>query len=113
MYGDRRRYRRYNIDIKTSFTIVSSSNITSKATIENLSLAGAKLSINDRVKRGVQLFVEIVHDGLKCNIVAIGKIIWVKEEDNVTSCGIRFIWLSDKDIFIQYLKRLEYAANVY
>ncbi|MBN1405517.1 MAG: PilZ domain-containing protein [Candidatus Omnitrophica bacterium] len=115
MVEDRRRYKRFNADAKASYIVTDpAGTVVEKGTgtLENVSYIGAKINLERSLCGKVRFLIEFILGNAKTSIIAIGKMVWIKDYGH-DSCGIVFDWISDEKAYQKYLTLLEEAEGVY
>ncbi|GEM_PF-2729800 len=118
--SERRKYKRYSTSIKANYALTEKTifggikrQVSGECIIEAMSYNGIRLSLSEYPCRNACIFIEIILNNLDIALTASGKVVWVKADNSASTCGIKLSWISDDDMYCNYIKMLEAAESLY
>lgn len=113
MPGDRRKYKRYTIDLMVDCAFAGLlEDMVEKGIIRNIGYRGLKLEAVKKPGKGAHFVVAIKSEELGIDITISGKVKWTKAHNGTASYGIEINWVSDEEVYNRYISILEAADNI-
>lgn len=103
---ERRMYKRHKIVQFAKYTRVSGcGEITSVASIKNISLGGLCANLSKIIERGDEIIIEFTLPYEK-KLATLAKVVWTKpslEDATGKICGVRFLSVSSMPLLMGYI----------
>ena len=112
MIEERRKYIRLETNIKFTYRLEGAKDAVGRAVTKNISPGGIRALVNNRIKKGNRLELNISVPKVKKSIFAIGKVIWLADEKaDKVDVGIKFeeIDADIKNKFLEYICELMFS----
>ncbi|MBN1405485.1 MAG: PilZ domain-containing protein [Candidatus Omnitrophica bacterium] len=113
--GDRRRHKRYTIDLYADYAFTKLwEDVAEKGIIRDISCSGMKLDACIKLNRRSHFVISVKSgDSESSDITITGKARWLKKQNIVITYGIEIRWVSDADAYKQYIEKLKEADSIY
>lgn len=118
--SERRKHKRYSTNIKANYALTEKTifgaikrQASGECIIETMSYNGIKINMSGNPCRNACVFIEIILDNLGIALSASGKVIWARTDNGTSICGIKLNWVSDDNMYCDYIKMLEAAESLY
>ncbi|MEA3329075.1 MAG: PilZ domain-containing protein [Candidatus Omnitrophota bacterium] len=110
---ERRKFVRLDASIKISYRVLKKSELPSRVLSRDISGGGIKFPVEEKLKKGAGLDLEIeIPDGQE-PIKALGQVVWIKKSTFRRSKGMNYFEIGVKFVEIKPFNRNRISKFVY
>lgn len=111
---NRRKVKRFNIDMGATYAIKKfTKDVEGDGLVRNVSCLGVSIDACDKLRNRAYCMINLIKKELDINVTVGGRVIWARHINNITTCGIKIDWISNKENFEEYIRSLEVANGMY
>jgi hypothetical protein len=117
---ERRRHVRFKKRLDVSYVTRKKSQVKSSAKTSDISMGGAKLVLDEKLSKGVVLFIRMLLPETNKTVEAEGEVVWSECADSNVEDGKRFFYAGvkfvaikspDDGTFLEYVQSLPHSIE--